>query len=82
LAGRLTPEQLNTLTEKILEIEKQARGWCPNCSKQVHVTIPDAKAVTGALTDLLNQAWGRPQDDKVEAEGISFTRKVVYGGEA
>jgi hypothetical protein len=36
--------------------------------------------VTGALVDLANQAWGRPSEDKAEAEGIVFVRKVVYEG--
>jgi hypothetical protein len=77
LEGRFTPEKLDLLADKILEIDKQARGWCPNCNKAVHVTIPDAKAVTSALTDLANQAWGRPQDDKQEAEGITFIRQSL-----
>ena len=81
LAGKLTPEQLEKLMDEVLEIKKSARGWCPNCNKAVMVEVPDAKAVVGATADLMNQAWGRPQDDKVEAEGIVFVRKVVYGGE-
>jgi hypothetical protein len=80
LAGKLSDEQLSLLLDEVLEIRKQSRGWCPNCNKAVNVEIPDAKAVTGALVDLANQAWGRPQDDKQEAEGIVFVRKVVYGG--
>ena len=80
LAGKLTPEQLAFLMDEVLEIKKGARGWCPGCNRAVQVEIPDAKGVTSALTDLLNQAWGRPQDDKVEAEGITFVRKVVFSG--
>lgn len=80
LAGKLTDAQLEVLMDQVLAIEKGARGWCPNCNKAVMVQVPDAKAVTGAIVDLANQAWGRPQDDRVEAEGITFVRKVVYGG--
>jgi hypothetical protein len=76
LAGKLTEDQLAKLVDGILAIEKQARGWCPNCNKAVMVTIPDAKGVSGALVDLANQAWGRPSEDKVESEGIAFTRIV------
>lgn len=77
LSGKLTEEQLTLLMDEVLAIEKGARGWCPNCNKAVHVQVKDAKAVTGALVDLANQAWGRPQDDKVEAEGITFVRQTV-----
>ena len=80
LQGKLTDDQLKTLMDEVLAIKKQARGWCKHCNGAVQVEIPDAKGVTGALVDLANQAWGRPQDDKVEAEGITFVRKVVYAG--
>ena len=81
LASKLTEEQLGKLMDEVLAIEKGARGWCPGCNKAVMVQIPDAKGVAGAIVDLANQAWGRPQDDKQEAEGITFVRKIVYGGE-
>lgn len=80
LRDKLTDEQLTKLMDEVLAIEKGARGWCPTCNKAVMVQVADAKAVTGAIVDLANQAWGRPQDDKQEAEGIQFVRKVVYGG--
>lgn len=56
----LTPAQLTRLFDEILALEKQGRGWCPNCKKQVWVQIPDAKAVTGSLMDLANRAFGTP----------------------
>lgn len=80
LRDKLTDEQLTKLMDEVLAIEKGARGWCPSCNRAVMVQVADAKAVTGAIVDLANQAWGRPQDDKVEAEGVTFVRKVVYGG--
>jgi hypothetical protein len=85
LAGKLTEQQLQFLMDEVLAITK--RGWgefaCKACGKVQKQTcdIPDAKAVTGALVDLANQAWGRPSEDKAEVEGIVFVRKVVYGGE-
>jgi hypothetical protein len=84
LAGKLTPDQLDYLMNEVLAITKRPWGEfnCKNCGQRQkqQVDIPDAKAVTGALTDLLNQAWGRPSEDKVDAEGIVFVRKVVFGG--
>ena len=84
LAGKLNPEQITLLLDEVLAIRKNA--WaefsCKACGQRQKqlAEIPDAKAVTGALVDLANQAWGRPQDDKQELEGIQFVRKVVYGG--
>ncbi len=80
LEGKLSPEQLAFLMDEVLAITKSARGWCAHCKGAVPVEIPDAKSVTGALVDLANQAWGRPSEDKAEAEGVSFVRKVVYAG--
>jgi hypothetical protein len=73
----LSPEQLALLADKILEIDKTARGWCPKCNHAVNVTIPDAKSVTGALAELLNQSKGRPRDDKTEVAGITLVRRSL-----
>jgi hypothetical protein len=81
LAGKLNPEQIELLLDEVLAIRKNAWGEfsCKACGQRQRqlCEIPDAKAVTGALTDLLNQAWGRPQDDKQEAEGITFIRQSI-----
>lgn len=84
LSGKLDPDQIRLLLDEVLAIRKLAWGEfsCKHCGQRQRqqVEIPDAKAVTGALVDLANQAWGRPQDDKGDVEGITFVRKVVYGG--
>ena len=83
LESRLSPEQIDLLLNAVLALEKQGRGWCPGCKKQVWVSIPDAKAVTGALIDLANQAWGRPDvAPGVDEERIVFERVVYVGDEA
>lgn len=76
LEGALTPEQLKLLMDEVLAIKKGARGWCGTCKKQVLVEISDAKAVTGALTDLMTQSWGRPQEQKTE-RSIVVNREVI-----
>ena len=82
LESKLTPEQIKILLDEILAITKSARGWCPNCKKQVRVEIPDAKSVTGALIDLANQAWGRPDVAAIsDDEKIVFERVVYMGAE-
>ena len=76
LEGALKPAQIEKLIDEILAIQKGARGWCPNCNRNVQVQIPDAKGVTSALTELMNQSWGRPTDSKVETE-IIVNRQVI-----
>ena len=78
LAEKLTPEQISMLIENVLAITKKARGWCPKCKGQVWVDIPDAKAVTGSLNDLMIQAFGRPGQAEVEQDrSFVFENKVV-----
>ena len=76
LEGKLTPEQLAYLLDEVLAIRKGARGWCPDCKKHVQVEIPDAKAVTSALGDLMTQSWGRPTEQKVD-QSIVVNREVI-----
>lgn len=77
LAGKMTQQQIDLLLNEVLAITKHARGWCPSCKKHVMCEIADAKAVTGALVDLANQAWGRPQDVKQEEAGVTFIRQII-----
>ena len=79
LQGRLSPEQLNTLINEVLSIEKNA--WaefnCKDCGKRQRqqARLSDARSVTQALTELLNQGFGRPTEQKTETE-IIVNRKV------
>lgn len=70
LNGKLTPEVLDTLVDEVLASTKRARGWCPECQKQVWVEIPDSKAVTSALSELLTQAEGRPGTTEVDSQVV------------
>ena len=81
LEGKLSPEQLSFLMDEVLAITK--RPWadvtCRSCKQKqrVQVDVPDAKAVTGALIDLANQAWGRPDVAAGgDEEKITFIREV------
>lgn len=78
LRGFLTPEQLEHLVNEVLAVTKRvsAEFNCRRCgAKQMqHVEVSDAKAVALALPDLLNQAYGRPQEASVLAEPIRFYR--------
>jgi hypothetical protein len=68
LENLIEPEQLKTLLDEVLKITKSGRGWCPKCKHAVFVEVPDAKAVVGAMGELLNQAKGRPTETKQVTE--------------
>jgi len=76
----LTPEQLRLLLDEVLKITKSAWGSCPSCKKRVQIEIPDAKAVVGAMGDLLTQAKGRPGGEQVDS-GLVVNRQVFVIGE-
>ena len=84
LEGKLDEEQIKTLMDDVLAFNKKVWGdfTCKECGKrQRHqVSIPDSKAVTSALTELMNQSWGRPGDSKVETE-IIVNRNVYLVAE-
>jgi hypothetical protein len=60
LDEHLDEELLDKLFAQVLALEKTAWGYCKSCEKSVQVSIPDAKAVVSALSDLLTQSKGRP----------------------
>jgi hypothetical protein len=74
----MTPEQITKLIDEILAIEKRASAEfaCKKCGqRQMQWTkISDAKSVTLALTDLMNQAFGRPSEQNDTVEPVLFTR--------
>jgi hypothetical protein len=81
LEEKLTKDQLAILLDEVLAVTKNARAYCPECRHHVNVQVNDAKAVAGALTDLLVQAEGRPREASTQPAGIIFTRKIFYSGE-
>lgn len=78
LQNWLTPEQTAKLVDEILSISKRASAEfsCKKCGqRQMRWTdIPDAKAVASALTDLSNQAFGRPQESSAHQDPVQFYR--------
>lgn len=71
----LTQEQLRALIDDVLQIRKKAWVSCTHCKKKNEVEIPDAKAVVGAMSDLMVQAKGRPDGKQVES-GLVVNRSV------
>jgi len=78
LAGSLTDEQLHTLIDEVLAVKKKMRAdfICKHCKRRQiqYGEISDALAVSRAIPDLLNQAYGRPVEATVMAEPIQFIR--------
>jgi len=77
LTELMTPQQLETLVSEVLAVTKRGRGWCPSCRRHVMTDIPDAVAVARALTELSNQAFGRPEVVSESSGVVSFVREVV-----
>jgi len=83
LAGFLTPEQTQHLVDEVLATTKRGRAFfnCKKCGAQQiqFAEIPDATAVTSAITDLMNQGFGRPVESSVQADPIQFIRLTDLG---
>jgi len=84
LKGFLTPEQSKILVDEVLAVTKRGRAFfdCKKCgAHQVQFAeIPDAKAVASALTDLANQAFGRPTEASAQqVDPIQFVRLTNMG---
>lgn len=60
LSAFLSPTQLSSLVDEVLATTKTAWVRCDKCQNHVKGSVPDAKAVVSALSELLTQAYGRP----------------------
>jgi len=76
LSRYMTRPQVDALLNEALSLEKQVWFSCPNCKKSAKVSIPDAKATVGAVSELLTQGFGRPAGEKVSTE-IVVNRSVA-----
>jgi DNA-directed RNA polymerase subunit RPC12/RpoP len=78
LSSYLTPEQISKLIDEVLAIEKRASAEfrCKKCGQRqmIWTKIPDAKSVATALSDLMNQAFGRPSEQNDTVEPVIFKR--------
>lgn len=76
----LDADQIKLLMDEVLKMTKNAWTSCPSCKKRVQVEIPDAKAVVGALSELLTQAKGSPKQQQVDL-GLVVNRQVIVVAE-
>lgn len=83
LKGFLTPEQTKKLVDEVLAVTKRGKAEfnCRSCGARQYqyAEIPDARAVAGALTDLANQAYGRPTEASAQNDPIQFVRLTNMG---
>ena len=82
LHGLMSEEYISALLDEVLAQKKQvhAEVSCKHCSRKgkYQVEVLDAAAVTKALIELGNQAWGRPDvAQQAESEKINFKR-IIY----
>lgn len=85
LNDKFTEEQIKFLIDEVLAITKKGRAdiTCRHCQRRqiVDFEIPDARAVTSAIVDLSNQAFGRPTEVQPEEQQFIVNRHVYVVGE-
>jgi hypothetical protein len=83
LRGFLTEEQTKILVDEVLAVTKKGKAEfnCKKCgARQIqYANIPDARAVASALSDLANQAYGRPTEASVQNDPVQFIRLTNLG---
>jgi hypothetical protein len=72
IRAEISPEYLRELVAQVKEMQKQTRAWCPNCEQHVTVFVPDLPRVISALTELLEQAEGKPWTVAAEDAGVTL----------
>ena len=77
LTGYLTEVQVAQLLDQVLSLTKTTHVSCPSCKKRNEVTIPDARAVSSSLTELLVAGFGRPGEQRRDQE-VVVRRTVEY----
>ena len=75
LAGYRSPELLEKLLGEVMALEKVAWGSC-KCGKRVQISVPDARAVTSSLVDLLKEGYGTPNARDTD-RSIVVNRTVI-----
>jgi hypothetical protein len=54
----ISPEFLRELVSQVKSMSKGVFAHCPDCRRQVQVSVPDLPRVIAGLTELLEQAEG------------------------
>jgi hypothetical protein len=67
-----TPAYLRELAEDVKGMQKGVFAFCPNCREKVQVHVADLPRVISALTDLLEQAEGKPGTATPEDAGVTL----------
>jgi hypothetical protein len=80
LGAYLTPAQLSALIDEALATTKSTWANCGKCGAHTKVEVSDARSVVQALSELLNQGFGRPSGE-VEDRSIVVHRKVFLVAE-
>jgi hypothetical protein len=68
----ISPEYLRELVAQVKTMTKGVFAHCPDCRRQVQVSVPDLPRVIAGLTELLEQAEGRPGTASTEAGSVTL----------
>jgi hypothetical protein len=76
----ITPEFLRELVAQVREMQKSTFVYCPDCERKVQVSVPDLPRVISALTELIEQAEGRPGTASAEDAGVTLIVERIWPG--
>jgi hypothetical protein len=73
-------ENIRSLIEELWTLARsKKKAWvaCPHCDRRSQVEVPDTLAAVKAISELVNQGYGRPQPEPPNAGGLTVIRRVV-----
>jgi hypothetical protein len=68
----ISPEFLRELVSQVKSMSKGVFAHCPDCRRHVQVSVPDLPRVIAGLTELLEQAEGKPGTVSTEDAGVTL----------
>jgi hypothetical protein len=68
----ISPEYLRELVAQVKTMTKKTFVYCPDCRYKVQVEVPDLPRVIAGLTELLEQAEGKPGTVSTEDAGVTL----------
>jgi hypothetical protein len=60
LRAEISPEYLGELVAQVKTLTRKMFVFCPQCRESVQIEVPDLPRVISGLTELLEQAEGKP----------------------
>jgi hypothetical protein len=68
----ISAEYLRELVSQVKVMSKGVFAYCPDCGRSVQVTVPDLPRIIAAVSELLEQAEGKPGTVATEDAGVTL----------